>query len=170
MRRLCSLLVGFALVPLAACAQPSAPGSDARADRSPIVADDGASKTLVLAQLGAPKMVGVWAFGTTAGGVASLAEVHTTGLVTLDQQGNPIGRLATRQPSLDDGSIVFLPDGRMQTTWNLRPNVTWQDGAPFTADDMVFTQAVHSTPELRASIRHTPPFIERIDAPDPLTA
>lgn len=169
MQRLRSLLVWFALLPVAACAQPAAPGSDARPDRSPARADDGASQTLVLAQLAAPKLLGVWEFGTTSGGVASLGEVHTTGLVSLDEQGNLTGRLAMGLPSFDDGSIVLLADGRMRTTWKLRPNVTWQDGAPFTADDVVFTQAVHSTPELRASLRHMPPFIERIEATDPMT-
>ncbi|MBM2809884.1 MAG: hypothetical protein HW416_643 [Chloroflexi bacterium] len=170
MRWLRFVVVSLALIPAGACVPPSAPASDAAAARGPTSVDDGASKTLVLAQLNAPKLIGVWEFGTTAGGIASLGEVHSTGLVTLDGQGNPIPRLAGGIPSFDEGSIVFLPDGRMQTTWRLRSDVSWQDGALFTAEDVVFTQAVHATPELRASLRHTPPFIERIDAPDPLTA
>jgi len=40
----------------------------------------------------------------------------------------PLGHLAERVPSLEDGSVVLLPDGRMQVTYRLRPEVTWQDG------------------------------------------
>jgi peptide/nickel transport system substrate-binding protein len=170
MRRLCSLLVGFALAFLAACAPSPAPTTGVGPDRTAPAPDDGASKTLVLAQQAAPKLIGVWQFGNTFGGGASLAEIHTTGLVTLDSQGNPTGRLAVALPSFDDGSVVLLPDGRLRTTWTLRPNVTWQDGHPFTADDVAFTHAFHSTPELRATINSAIPYIERVDTPDPLTA
>ncbi|MBM2812951.1 MAG: hypothetical protein HW416_3710, partial [Chloroflexi bacterium] len=55
-------------------------------------------------------MLGVWEFSNTNGGGASLAEVHTTGLVTFDGAGNLTGRIASGLPSFDDGSIVVLPD------------------------------------------------------------
>lgn len=44
--------------------------------------------------------------------------------------------LAERVPSLADDTIAA--DG-MSVVWHLRQDVTWHDGEPFTADDVVFT-------------------------------
>ena len=33
----------------------------------------------------------------------------------------------------------MLPDGRMETTWKLKPSARWHDGTPLTAADLVFT-------------------------------
>lgn len=127
-------------------------------------------KTITLAQINAVPSYGPWEFSNTSGGGASLAEVHSMGLTTQDQRGNVAPRLVGSLPSFDSGTIVVSPDGRMQTTWKLRPDVTWQDGVRFTSDDVVFSYLVHSHPELRSSITAASPFIERMDTPDPLTA
>src|SRR5207249_3052764 len=71
---------------------------------------------------------------------------HTNSLVTLDSAGNEVAQVAAELPSLDNGSITMLPDGRMRTVWHLRPGVTWQDGTPFTADDVVFSHQVQTDP------------------------
>ena len=48
--------------------------------------------------------------------------------------------LATEEPTTKNGGISA--DG-LALTYHLRPNVKWQDGAPFTADDVIFSyQAV----------------------------
>src|SRR5439155_14505785 len=49
-----------------------------------------------------------------------------------------------------------FPDGTMQTTYTLRPNLTWHDGEPLTADDFVFSWRVYSTPDL--GLTGQPPF------------
>src|SRR5581483_8229337 len=170
MRHLLTLACGLALFSAVGCAQPAGPGSGAgNSPSAASAADDGASKTLVLAQANILTGFGVWAFSNTNGGGASLGEIHTSGLVTLNDAGNLTGRMAAAIPSFDDGSIKVLADGRMETTWHLRPGVTWQDGAPFDADDVLFTQQVHSTPVLRSSLDEAAPYIERIDKIDPLT-
>src|SRR5439155_25093474 len=85
--------------------------------------------------------------GTTAGGLRSLSEVHSAGLVTSDTQiEQPVPRLVTQRPSLSDGTITVTPDGRMRVMYRIRGNVTWQDGVPFTAHDLVFTLDVLSEP------------------------
>ncbi|MBM2813139.1 MAG: hypothetical protein HW416_3898, partial [Chloroflexi bacterium] len=155
-----ALMLGCAVAPARAPGQ--APGPAA----SPA---DGASKTLVLGQQNVPKLLGMWEFSSTNGGGASLVEIHTTGLTTLDARGNPIGRLAVGIPSGDDGSLAFLPDGRVRTIWRLRPNVTWHDGAPFTADDVIFSPSVFAPTEIRPSNIGAMQYIERIEAIDPLT-
>src|SRR5581483_2768434 len=85
---------------------------------------------------------------TTGGGGRSVYELFINGLVSTDADGGIEPRLAARLPSLDDGSIKVLPDGRMQTTWNLRTDVKWHDGVPFTADDLVFSWQVNSDPDI----------------------
>ena len=111
-------------------------------------AGDGATKTLVLAQANPMTALGPWWAGNTTGGGSALMGVHSTGLVSLDSQGNEVGQVAVALPSLTDGSIVLLPDGRMRTIWRLRPNVTWQDGTPFAAEDVAFSHQVLTDPLL----------------------
>jgi peptide/nickel transport system substrate-binding protein len=85
------------------------------------------------------------------GGTEAVHEIASAGLVSLDASGNVEPRLAMKLPSLSDGTMEILPDGRMQATWKLRPGVTWQDGAPFTADDVVFGWEVSTHPAVPVS-------------------
>jgi hypothetical protein len=53
---------------------------------------------------------------------APLMKVFVTcGLGVEDERRRLRPQLATSLPSTYDGSWVVLPDGRMQTTWHLRP-------------------------------------------------
>jgi peptide/nickel transport system substrate-binding protein len=60
-----------------------------------------------------------------------------------DSDGNLIPTLAAEVPSRANGGLSA--DGR-QVTWKLKRNVTWHDGKPFTADDVVFTAAYAGDP------------------------
>lgn len=51
-------------------------------------------------------------------------------------------------PQLGTDSWRVLPDGQMETTYRLKPNLTWHDGTPFSAEDFVFAFQVYSNPEL----------------------
>ena len=53
-----------------------------------------------------------------------------------DDHENPVPSLATVFPTLKNGLIS--PDGK-RITFKLRPGVVWSDGAPVTADDVIFT-------------------------------
>src|SRR4051794_12504509 len=44
----------------------------------------------------------------------------------------PVPYLASEIPSVEKGTWLVQPDGRMQTTYSLRPNAAWQDGQPIT--------------------------------------
>ncbi|MFZ4641697.1 MAG: ABC transporter substrate-binding protein, partial [Nodosilinea sp.] len=57
-------------------------------------------------------------------------------LASYNQAGELVPFLADEIPSVDNGGIA--KDGT-SVTWALRPDVTWADGEPFTADDVVFT-------------------------------
>ena len=56
-------------------------------------------------------------------------------LARLDYDGEHVPVLAAEIPSRANGGIAA--DGR-STTWKLKRGVTWHDGAPFSADDVVF--------------------------------
>ena len=53
-----------------------------------------------------------------------------------DGEGNLRPVLAEALPSREDGTLAA--DGK-SVTWKLKKGVTWHDGKPFTADDVVFT-------------------------------
>jgi peptide/nickel transport system substrate-binding protein len=111
--------------------------------------------------------MGVMGNTTTSGGWLSTTEIHSDGLITSDVHTRaPVGRLAEKVPSFDDGSIVILPDGRMRVTYNLRHNVTWQDGVPFTSQDLLFSYTFNSDKGLPTVQRDALDRIESVEAPD----
>ena len=55
-----------------------------------------------------------------------------------DKEGNLIPCLAAEIPTRQNGGLAA--DGT-SVTWKLKQGVTWHDGKPFTADDVVFTWA-----------------------------
>ncbi len=57
-------------------------------------------------------------------------------LADVADDGSLVAFLAEEVPSLENGQVA--EDG-LSVTWTLRQDVTWHDGEPFTADDVVFT-------------------------------
>jgi peptide/nickel transport system substrate-binding protein len=90
-------------------------------------------------------------------------------LAILDEKGLPQPYLAEAIPQLNTDTWRVFPDGRMETTYRLRPNLTWHDRTPLTAEDFVFARRVYGTPEF--GLAASPPInaIEEIVAPDPQT-
>jgi len=86
-----------------------------------------------------------------------------------DGRGVPVPYLVEALPQLNSDSWQVLPDGRMKTTYHLRPNLTWHDGAPLSAEDFVFGYRVYATPDVGLSLQ--PPFsaIDEVEAPDTRT-
>lgn len=72
-------------------------------------------------------------------------------LTLTDQRGLPRPYLAEALPQLNTDTWRVFPDGRMETTWKLRPGIAWQDGTPLSAHDFVFAWRVYSTPEFAAA-------------------
>src|SRR3954468_563463 len=60
-------------------------------------------------------------------GVDGLDDLLHVGLSTIDDHSVLQPRLAEAVPSVENGLWTFLPDGRMQTTWRIRPNARWHD-------------------------------------------
>src|SRR5438093_10305701 len=81
-------------------------------------------------------------------GATGLDRLVSAGLTTTDDRGVLHPQLAEAVPSLENGQWKLLPDGAMETTWRLRPNVKWHDGAPITPDDIAFGVRVGQDREL----------------------
>ncbi len=77
----------------------------------------------------------------------------------------PVPYLAEAVPQLNTDAWRVNPDGTMETRYRLKPNITWYDGQPLTADDFVFAEEVYTEPALAANT--TPPgsLIGRVTAP-----
>jgi peptide/nickel transport system substrate-binding protein len=61
-----------------------------------------------------------------------------SGLTRLDAQGRIVPDLAEELPQITPDGLIY--------TFHLRPDLTWQDGAPITADDVVFTTRLMQDP------------------------
>jgi peptide/nickel transport system substrate-binding protein len=83
-----------------------------------------------------------------AGKPRTAMRAFNAALVINDERELPRPYLAEARPQLNTDTWRLLPDGRMETTYRLRPNLTWHDGAPLAADDFVFAWRVYATPEL----------------------
>src|SRR5213594_286627 len=87
---------------LTACAGPAAPGGSNQG-QSPSTSPP---KTLIIGVTSTVHAFALAGTTTTAGGWLSTSELHSEGLVTSDVGSRaPVGRLAERVPSFDDGSI-----------------------------------------------------------------
>jgi peptide/nickel transport system substrate-binding protein len=85
-----------------------------------------------------------------------------------DEVGNPVPLLAEALPRLHTDSWRVFPDGGMQTTYRLKPGLTWHNGAPLSAEDFVFAWRVYRT----AAFGTTGPpinYIEQVQATEPRT-
>ena len=69
-------------------------------------------------------------------------------LAEFDGNGNLYPVLAAEIPSAENGGVAS--DGT-SVTWKLKQGVTWHDGQPFTADDVVFTYQYVSDPTTSAT-------------------
>jgi peptide/nickel transport system substrate-binding protein len=84
-------------------------------------------------------------------------------LAGFDPDGNLVPILALEIPSLQNGSVAR--DGK-SVTWKLKPNVSWHDGKPFTADDVVFNWEYAADPATAATTAGAYRDIERVDKID----
>jgi peptide/nickel transport system substrate-binding protein len=71
------------------------------------------------------------------------ARVFYQALAEWDSEGNLVPILAADVPTFESGGVAR--DG-LSVTWNLRSDVKWHDGAPFTADDIIFNQEYAADP------------------------
>jgi peptide/nickel transport system substrate-binding protein len=104
------------------------------------------SRTLVMAVRYEPQSLAVVPLRDTGSGVSSTTRLFNAELDLKDGKSEIRPYLAEALPKLNTDSWRVLPDGRMETTYTLKPNLTWQDGAPFSAEDFAFAWKVYSNP------------------------
>lgn len=100
---------------------------------------------------------------------AATKRLFNAALALTDGAGTTQPYLAESLPQLNSDSWRVFADGRMETTYRLKPNLSWHDGQPLTADDFVLAFRVYTTP---GAGKFTPTPQDRIEdvlAPDQRT-
>src|SRR5262245_25258481 len=87
-------------------------------------------------------------------------------LADIDTDGNVVPVLAQETPSVANGGVA--PDGTW-VQWRLKHGVTWHDGRPFTADDVIFTWQYAADPATAAPSAGSYQGIDRIERVDDYT-
>lgn len=158
------LLVLVALA-VGACA-PGAPG--ARPAEAPVREERRAGPTLVLVFRSELDTLAAKPLGSRGIGLgdAPARRLFNAGLVLEDGGGLARPYLAESLPELRTDTWRVFPDGRMETTYRLKPNLSWHDGAPLSAHDFVFAWRVYATPQFGTA--SSPPLgqMEQVVAAD----
>jgi peptide/nickel transport system substrate-binding protein len=87
-------------------------------------------------------------------------------LARFDADGQLVPVLAAEIPSARNGAIAA--DGR-STTWQLKRGVSWHDGKPFTADDVIFNWRFATDPATAAFTGGVYENVKAIEKVDPHT-
>lgn len=158
-------LIGVVVSLLASACAPAAPGGaggGGAQDQRP------AARKRIVAAFIKPDIVAVSALPNESEG-RHFAQVVHGGLGQEDDGGRLYPQLAEAIPTLENGLWKVAPDGTMETTWKIRPDALWHDGAPVQAADFVFGARVQQDREL--GFRIPPGYlpVRAIDTPDPST-
>lgn len=102
----------------------------------------------------------------TATSLANLSSLTMAWLIRYDRDNKPVPELVTEVPTLQNGGVS--QDGKT-ITWHLRHGVKWSDGAPFDADDVVFSTRAVLNPRNNEVGRDGWDLISKIDEPDKYT-
>jgi peptide/nickel transport system substrate-binding protein len=101
-------------------------------------------------------------------GLDALEEMAHAGLTLMKADGTRAPQLAESVPTIESGLWRLFPDGRMETTWKIKPTARWHDGTPLTADDLLFAAMIEQDKELEISFAAYE-LVESVAAPDPRT-
>src|SRR5436309_1788187 len=134
------LIVGALLVTaLTGCASPP-PGAGPRTGDAAATSASSGPKRVVAGVLGAHTTLNTKSIGPgRPPGYDALEALASAGLANVNDHGLLRPQLAEEVPSVENGLWRVFPDGRMETTWHLKANAEWHDGASFTAQDLLFT-------------------------------
>jgi peptide/nickel transport system substrate-binding protein len=157
------------LVAFSGCAAPGGPGAPRSAGEG---GPPAAPKRINAAIMSSPPSISrenLIAGSSTYQGGDVLEELLTGGLTQRDSVSRLRPELAEAVPTVENGLWKVFPDGRMETTWTLRPNARWHDGAPVTSDDFLFTARLAQDRELPVFAGREYRLVESLEAPDSRT-
>ena len=158
-RMLCAIV---AVVVVGCSPQAAAPESGSRAA-------PGASapqRTLIISQRGEPPTLAARSLVTQGSSLNVPPRFFNATLDMYDIQQNPHPQLVEALPEFNTDSWRLFPDGRMETRYTLRPNLTWHDGVPLLPEDFAFALRVYHTPELGSSSIRPIPQMDSIEILD----
>ncbi len=98
--------------------------------------------------------------------LALMSSLTMAWLTKWNAQNKPVPELLTVEPTKANGGIS--PDGKT-ITWHLRRGVRWSDGAPFTADDVVWSIHAIMNPANDIVSRTGWDLIDKIQEPNKYT-
>lgn len=158
------LSLALGLLFLAACTSGPAPGG-------PSAAQPGARapKTLTIAVQREPATFEGYTERGTESGAGIAMDIAHNRLVVRNDKGTYVPQLAVEQISVEKGTWRVNPDGTMETTWRIHPNVKWHDGSPFTSADLLFAFTLSQDPELPVPNATELRQMESASTPDPST-
>jgi peptide/nickel transport system substrate-binding protein len=104
--------------------------------------------------------------GIGPGGVREAVQHH---LAVYDDRANVRPQLAVELPSTSNGTWVVRPDGTMQTTYRLRPGVTWHDGVSLGPRDFAFAITIHQDAALPIGNANAARAVRSVEPVDDLT-
>jgi peptide/nickel transport system substrate-binding protein len=141
-------LLAVLLLACAGCAQPvSRPptsgsgeqqGTRATPQRTLVVAVRVEPATLVARDLQEASGVGLYL----------TRRMFNADLALLDGGGAMHPYLTEALPQLNTDTSKVFPNGRMETTYRLKPSLAWHDGTPLAADDFAFAWRLYANPAL----------------------
>jgi peptide/nickel transport system substrate-binding protein len=162
------LLLAWAALCLGGClpqARPAPPRAPTTAPASTATATGrGAGDTLTILYWQAPTVLNPHLAQGAKDRVAS--RIAYEPLASYDREGNLIPFLAAEIPTLGNGGVAA--DGK-SVTWKLKRDLSWSDGQPFTARDVLFTYKFATDPSIGASTSTAYSAIERVEALDDYT-
>jgi ABC-type transport system substrate-binding protein len=91
------------------------------------------------------------------------------GLTVYNERGDITPWIAQKVPTIEDGDWQVFPDGQMELTWKLRPEVKWHDGTSATAADFVFGAQITQDRDMPLRRGEPAGLISSVSAPDRYT-
>ena len=141
-----------------------------RVDTEPAASAPAPSQTMVIVVRAEPLTIAAKVIASGIGTAQATSQRLFNGtLGILDGDGVPRPYLAETLPQLGTDTWRVFPEGRMETTHRLRPNLSWHDGTPLTAQDFVFAWRVYTAPQVGIATGSPQNLIAEVEAPDPGT-
>jgi peptide/nickel transport system substrate-binding protein len=160
------ILVPLLLLTLAtACAPGATPRSSSDGSGQPAAAP----KQLRIAMITGSEPVDNLIFGSSGTGGGEHPFMLHAGFTIYDSDGVLRPQIAQRVPTVENGDWKVMPDGRMEITWKLRPDVLWHDETPLTSADIAFGLQLAGDPELPLQRPRAATLISGVVNPDPST-
>jgi peptide/nickel transport system substrate-binding protein len=143
------------MVVLIACAAPTRPATPAEGGAGAEAPPPRAERTVVVAVRVEPQSLAAKPTRSSGARVAASRQLFNAVLDLVDDRGVARPYLAEALPELNTESWRVFPDGRMETSYRLKPGLRWHDGTPLSAEDFVLAHRVFSVPDL--GFATTPP-------------